>query len=206
MPPMTLAIWSMMPQRTPANSCSAFWQSFATSAGARSIPRCARIAVAVSRLEGRAARKTRSDGHRARDRDAERRYGSSHRRDASDDAERIIHPRSGGDRRPWRTVHAERMGIEGRDEDDPEAVAGSDGDGGAPVDRHRQDVAVVVIGVLADEVHATRRRRQRDGFGGEDASVEIRRDFGLSSRRHRFMPRVVSPADVLSAGRCPASS
>lgn len=53
-------------------------------------------------------------------------------------------------------VEGARAGQVERIDDDPPVGARADGQPGVAVDRHRQDVAVVVVGVTAHEVHASR--------------------------------------------------
>jgi hypothetical protein len=49
------------------------------------------------------------------------------------------------------------------------AGPGSQGDPGGAVDRHRQDKAIVVVGVLADEIDAAGRTDETRGWRAEAA-------------------------------------
>ena len=55
------------------------------------------------------------------------------------------------------TVDPDRFAVLARADHDPLVVSRRRGDPRRSIDRHRHDEAVVVVGVLADQVHATRR-------------------------------------------------
>ncbi len=156
--------WSMCPTRAPTNSVSARCASDAIpwSSGARAnAPRSAR-----SRQSRRAPAVRSERPHRA-----ERVVGPGARP-----------PQVGGcpfDRRRATGVAAQ---------DDPVVGAWCDRDRGAQRDDRREHEAVVVVGVLADGIHAPRR-----GFAGSSqvrvaAVTDATRPPGSPVRRPRVMP------------------
>ena len=200
--PITEAHWSMMPQGTPAKSCSACWQRRAFSAGSRRRAGHRLQQRGRRHLQGGAARQAAAQGHvrhhepRPGRRDRAPAAGTprprrarSWPRPASPDAEAsssrsrrmAVQRRAVQEKRAARPV-AWPAALGGRREDD------------VAVDGHGEHEAVVVVGVLADQVHPPGRRRQPRAGGrtgarsGGGARRRTTRQLGFAADRQGPLP------------------
>ncbi len=169
--PMTDASWSMTPQGTPAKSCSACRQRRAFSCGSSVAPAAfsSSVAVATSRAalldKPPPKRKVRDDRrvHRPDDQTA---IG-----ECAHDAAQVVGP--GWLARRLRSVEANVDRSVERRAVDPQAAAvavAGDRRGGnhdMPIDRQRQHVAAVVVGVLANQIDPPWRHGQPARRGAE---------------------------------------
>ncbi len=156
----TAMSWSMMPVGTPANSCSARWQSRALSLTSHIRPDAASTSVATATssaalLDNPAPTGTSDSMTRSRPGTV-----TTDRLDTGDDTGRVVRPVP----RAWNDwtgkVERDRL-VEGRAVHRDRAIEPRPGgDSCAGLNRHRQHEPIGVVGVLADEIDAARRRRE----------------------------------------------
>ena len=94
--PITDANWSMMPHGTPANSCSAFWQSSAFSRGSIVVPVIASMSVAVATSIAALLERPPPNGHARFDHGLKSERAQVARCEAGDHAGEIVRPMAGG--------------------------------------------------------------------------------------------------------------
>ena len=184
------AIWSMMPQRTPTYSISARCAIWAISTS--SIVDVEEAAQRAQRRDLERSARRQADAHRqlGRDVDVERRDRVAAARDFLDAAEDVASERLVGQaiapepKRPREAFRAQRELV-------VDAVA--ERDRRLLRERDRQDEAVVVVGVLADQVDAPRRARDDVGRVAERGEKAVPQDSVTSVARSSRSSVAIGP-------------
>ncbi len=156
--------WSMMPLRAPTKAFSARWQARAIVASGS--------ADAIQRQQGQRCgyfnrgRRTEPCAQRNITLEREIKSADAHAflRQTPGNPHRVVAPvlAGGGGQRVRRIgnlfAHVFRV------EQNAPIVAGANGGDGAEIDGRRHDKPAAIVGVLADQVHAARRRASHGGF------------------------------------------
>ena len=154
--PSTEVYWSRIPQATPTNSFSTRWPSSASSSGSSSTPLTWAKASKRHRLDGRRRRQAAAEGHGAVQQAVEAGevdpVVDEHLRCTTD----VVGPGCGGVLLDAVETELRRARQVQRGDADHPVGPRSDRDPGVTVHGHGGHEAVVVVGVAAHQVHATR--------------------------------------------------